>query len=41
MHRRIARKAQKVGHAPGTLVHTGERRIESVRMRLIDFGHDR
>ena len=37
MSRRIARKAQKLGQAPGTLVHVGERKVERVRLRVIDY----
>jgi magnesium transporter len=38
MPRLIMRRAkQKVGLVPGTLVHVGERKIEKVRIRIIDY----
>ena len=32
---------KKAGLAPGTLVHVGERKIENVRIRLMDYDEDR
>ena len=38
MPRLVSRRAkQKVGLVPGTLVHIGERKIEKVRIRIIDY----
>jgi magnesium transporter len=38
MPRLVSKRAkQKVGLVPGTLVHIGERRIEKVRIRIIDY----
>jgi len=38
MPRLVMKKAhKKVGLAPGTLVHVGERKIEKVRIRIIDY----
>ena len=38
MPRLVMKKAhEKVGLAPGTLVHVGERKIEKVRIRIIDY----
>jgi magnesium transporter len=38
MPRLVMRRAkQKVGLVPGTLVHVGERKIEKVRIRIIDY----
>jgi magnesium transporter len=38
MPRLVMRRAkQKVGLVPGTLVHIGERKIEKVRIRIIDY----
>jgi len=31
------KRSGKAGHAPGTLIHIGEKRIEKVRIRLIDY----
>ncbi len=33
----VARRSKKAGLPPGTLVYTGERRVESVRMTVIDY----
>ncbi|MGD9022204.1 MAG: magnesium/cobalt transporter CorA [Deltaproteobacteria bacterium] len=30
-------RSKKAGHAPGTLIHIGEKRVEKVRMTLIDY----
>jgi magnesium transporter len=37
MPRLIKRVSKKTGLAPGTLVHVGEKKIEQVRLRLIDY----
>ncbi len=37
MTRRIRRRAKKVGLAPGTLVHVGAKRTESVKIGIIDY----
>ncbi len=37
MARRYRRRAKKVGLAPGTLVHVGEKRTEPVRIEIIDY----
>jgi len=40
--RRLIRRTGKTpGSAPGTLVHTGERRVEKTRLHLIRYGADR
>jgi magnesium transporter len=39
--RLVSRVTKAPGSAPGTLVHTGERKVEEVRIRLIDYGADR
>ena len=36
-HRLIKRQAKKPGSPPGTLVYVGERKIEKVRIRYIDY----
>jgi magnesium transporter len=42
MPRLVMRRAkQKVGLVPGTLVHIGERKIEKVRIRIIDYDETR
>ncbi len=33
----IKKMSGKAGHAPGTLIHIGEKKIEKVRIRLIDY----
>lgn len=33
----VARRSKKAGLPPGTLVYTGERRVESVRLTVIDY----
>jgi len=33
----VARRSKKAGLPPGTLVYTGERRVESVRMTVIEY----
>ena len=33
----VARRSKKAGLPPGTLVYTGERRVESVRMAVIEY----
>ena len=33
----MKRVSRKAGHAPGTLIHIGEKRVEEVRMTLIDY----
>jgi len=37
MHRAIKRTSKKAGQAPGTLIHIGERKAESVRITVIDY----
>ncbi|NNF14133.1 MAG: magnesium/cobalt transporter CorA [Gemmatimonadetes bacterium] len=38
--RLVKRATKKAGAPPGTLVHTGERKVESVLIRLIDYDAD-
>jgi magnesium transporter len=38
--RRIKRHSKKAGMAPGTLMHIGERKMETVRMTVIDYDAD-
>jgi magnesium transporter len=37
MLRFVKRRSKKAGLAPGTLVHVGEKKVEKVRIRLIDY----
>jgi magnesium transporter len=37
----IRKRAKKVGAAPGTLVHIGERKVENTRLRVIDYERER
>jgi len=37
LNKRFRKDSQKAGLPPGTLVHIGERRLESVRITLIDY----
>lgn len=37
MNRLVHRVTKTPGSAPGTLVHTGERKVDEVRIRLIDY----
>ena len=41
MARLIPRNPKKAGQAPGTLIHVGERRIETARITLIDYDAQR
>ena len=41
MARLVARNPKKAGQAPGTLIHVGERRIETARITLIDYDAER
>ena len=36
----IKKTAQKPGLAPGTLVHVGERKVEKIRIRAIEFDEE-
>lgn len=40
MPRFIKRVSKKIGLAPGTLVHVGERKIEQLQLKLIDYDAD-
>jgi magnesium transporter len=37
MPRSRKKRSKKIGLAPGTLVHIGEKKVEKVRLRLIDY----
>ena len=37
MVRQISRKKKKIGLAPGTLVHIGKKKLENIRIRVIDY----
>ena len=39
-HPETRRRAQKVGLPPGTLVYTGEKKVDSVRITVIDYGEE-
>jgi magnesium transporter len=41
MGRLVRRQRKAPGAAPGTLVHTGERKIEEVRLRVLAYAEDR
>ncbi|MGB1780476.1 MAG: hypothetical protein ACPHQP_13030, partial [Longimicrobiales bacterium] len=38
--RMVSRQQKPPGTGPGTLVHTGDRKAESVLIRLIEYGPD-
>lgn len=37
----VRRTVKRPGTPPGTLVHTGERKVERIRIRCLDYGPDR
>ncbi len=41
MRKRAKKRSQKAGLPPGTLVHIGERKVESARITLFDYDRDR
>lgn len=41
MRKRAKKRSQKAGLPPGTLVHIGERKVESAKITLFDYDRDR